>query len=289
MISCIDTLARSAPAALSTEAHSSRSERYAHVRTSDIVEVLEQDGWSLDHSEQARTRTADRAHHAKHMLRFSHPTLPMVSGVRPQVVVLNSSDGSSAVKMFAGILRMACMNGIITGESFASMSLHHRGATLNDQIAAHAATLKSRIPEVIDVIERWRSTEVDPATQVDFAAAAAELRFPGARIVAGSGDMPISLGCPGADGYPARIVNARSLLGTRRWADNESNLWHIFNRVQENLIRGGAQTATLAKNEDGSPLGYGWARARKVTGITANQNINQGLWDLSSQLDVALN
>jgi hypothetical protein len=289
MISCINTLARTAPAALSTEAHSSRSARYAHVNTSDIVGVLEQDGWSLDRSEQARTRTEDRANHAKHLLRFSHPTLPLVSGVRPQVVVLNSSDGSSALKMFAGLLRMACMNGIITGESFASMSLHHRGANIADQIVAHAATLKSRIPEVIDVIEQWRSTELDFGTQVEFAAAAAELRFPNAKIVTGAGEMPSRLNCPAAEGLPDRVVNAQSLLGCHRWSDNENNLWHVFNRVQENLIRGGAQTATLVKNDAGDPVGYSWAKGRKVTSLTANQSINQGLWDLSSQVAVALN
>ena len=289
MIHCLENLSFTAPAALATEAHSSRSDRYSHVTTSDIVGTLESDGWNLDQSEQAACRTEGRKAHVKHLLRFSHPDIPTVAGVRPQVVVLNSSDGSSALKLFAGLLRMACMNGILAGEDFASMSVHHRGVNLADQVIAHAATLKTRIPEVIDVIKEWRNTPLDAATRLDFAKAAAELRFKNATIVNTAREMPYRIDSPAAQDLTPRFVNAQSILDCRRYADGHENLWHVFNRVQENLIRGGVQTATLAKDDDGEPSHYKWINSRKVTGITSNRAVNQGLWDLSSQLHTALN
>ena len=289
MIHCLENLSFTAPAALATEAHSSRSDRYSHVTTSDIVGTLESDGWNLDQSEQAACRTEGRKAHVKHLLRFSHPSIQSVAGVRPQVVVLNSSDGSSALKLFAGLLRMACMNGILAGEDFASLSVHHRGVNLADQVIAHAATLRSRIPEVIEVIKEWRNTPLDAGTRLDFAKAAAELRFANAKIVDGASEMPHRLDSPAAEGLSPRFVNAQSVLNVRRYADGYDNLWHTFNRVQENLIRGGTQTCALAKDEDGEPTHYKWINSRKVTGITSNRTINQGLWDLSSQLHTALN
>ena len=57
------------------------------------------------------------------------------------------------------------------------------------------------------------------------------------------------------------------ILSPRRDADNPNTLWHTFNRVQENLIRGGFQMNNRT--------------ARPITNPIQDMVLNQGLWQLA--------
>ena len=70
-------------------------------------------------------------------------------------------------------------------------------------------------------------------------------------------------------------VTASQILEPRRYADNKNDLWTSFNRVQENLIRGG-QTG---RNKQGKRT-----KTRAITGMDQDVKLNRALWVLSNEL-----
>ncbi|MDA4825138.1 DUF932 domain-containing protein, partial [Enterobacter kobei] len=63
-------------------------------------------------------------------------------------------------------------------------------------------------------------------------------------------------------------VTPDQLLQSRRWEDKSPDLWTTFNRIQENVIKGGisGKTAKGART-----------RTREVTGIDGDIKLNQAL------------
>ena len=298
MISCASDLIYSAPAALAEKAHESRSDRYAHVNTTDIIEVLESDGWKLTRADQARTIKSERRQHARHSLRFrpvDTPAVANVGDVFPEVVLKNSSDGSSAIELTAGLFRLVCSNGMVVGENTAeALRVRHVGDNVFDQVVTYASQIRSRMGEVCDVVQRWNQIKVSDADAIEFARAAAALRFPDAKIIDSGAHLPRRWDDVNDDS-PEVVVSVDGILRRNRWADQFDDIWTRFNVVQENLIRGGRskyrrlETARLERNEDGSPRRYRNQHARVVTSIDEDHRLNRELWDLAGQLEVALN
>ena len=63
----------------------------------------------------------------------------------------------------------------------------------------------------------------------------------------------------------------------RREQDRCTDLWTVFNVVQENLMRGGFSNSDTGR------------RARAVKNIDKTVTYNQGVWDLASKQAAALN
>ena len=67
-------------------------------------------------------------------------------------------------------------------------------------------------------------------------------------------------------------ITANQLLSTRRIADRNPDLWSNFNRVQENIIRGGLRGRTANGNR---------TTTREVKSIDNNVKLNKALWILA--------
>jgi hypothetical protein len=67
-------------------------------------------------------------------------------------------------------------------------------------------------------------------------------------------------------------VTESQLLTPRRIDDRASDLWTTFNRVQENMIKGGLR----ARNKSGHST-----TTRAVKGIDQNVKLNRALWQLA--------
>ena len=74
-------------------------------------------------------------------------------------------------------------------------------------------------------------------------------------------------------------ISAHKLLDSRRWEDAGDDLWHVFNRVQENLIRGG-QRDFSRRREDGRR----YPRTRAIAGLDQNIRLNRELWNLAERV-----
>ena len=70
-------------------------------------------------------------------------------------------------------------------------------------------------------------------------------------------------------------ITESQLQRPRRFDDNGSELWSIFNRVQENLVKGGLTSRTANGRQQ---------RTRPVHGIDQNVRLNRALWLLAEGL-----
>ena len=108
-----EALQRLAPSILATGAHPRVTSRYQFISTLDLIQGLEPEGWLPVQASESRARTEDRYGFVKHLLRFRRfdGRLPLVGDSWPEIVLVNSHDGSCTYQLHTGLFRLVCSNG----------------------------------------------------------------------------------------------------------------------------------------------------------------------------------
>ena len=76
------------------------------------------------------------------------------------------------------------------------------------------------------------------------------------------------------DEFKARV---KAVTEIRRVEDASPSLWHVFNRIQENVIRGGYNVNMPRRTQAGMDIRP--RRMRTITSIAQSIDINRKLWD----------
>lgn len=250
-----DQLMRAVPSAFAESAHDSRSARYAYVPTIGVIEGLRSEGFIPVKAVQSRSRTEDKAGHAKHMIRFRREDQLQQAEAR-EVILVNSHDGSSAYQMNAGIFRLVCSNGLAVGNEDIRQSVRHSG-NVKGEIIDCAFRILDRFDTVTAEIEGMKAATLPAPLMLAFANAAIEARFD-------SDEKP---------------VTAEQVLRARRSADTGADAWSVFNRVQENVIKGGLRGVSIDANGRKQQR-----KTREVAGIDQNNMLNRALWRLAVEV-----
>ncbi|HYG34311.1 MAG TPA: DUF932 domain-containing protein [Clostridia bacterium] len=167
---------------------------------------------------------------------------------------MNSHDRSSAYQLHGALWRFVCSNGLMVSDStLEQVSIRHSGRETDEVIAASFAMFQ-QIHKVAERVAAFQARQLNTQEQHDFAAQAITLRW--------EADAPIS---------PAKA------LWPRRSEDAGADLWSVFNRLQENLIRGGQRDYSLRRDD-----GHRFAKTRPVKGLDESIRLNKGLWDLAA-------
>jgi len=251
-----NALMQLSPSVFASTPHHAMSERYGFIPTIDVVKGLRQEGWQPFYAREQLVRIDDRRGFTKHIVRFRHPsvTISTVGDTLPELVLLNSHDGSSAYQMHAGLLRLVCLNGLMVSDTtFSRICVRHTGDVVG-RVIDGACTVVRDMPQIAAHIGEMRRTILTPSERVAFASSALLLKY---------------------DSAEASPVVSEQLLRTRRYADNAPDLWTTFNVVQENLIRGGL----LGRSSTGRRL-----RTREVKSINEDTRINKALWQLTERV-----
>lgn len=236
-----------APSIFSGSPKAGLSEKYSFIPTFDVVDAMSKEGFMPMQAVQTRSRKEGNAFYAKHMVRFRHQGSIGTSEF-PEIVLINSHDGTSAFKLLAGYFRMVCGNGLIVGSMLNQITVRHAGSIADDVIEGSYKVL-SDIRENEGKISSYKGTMLSWDDQSRFANAAMQLRW--------------------GDSSP---ISAQSLLTMRRIEDNSDDLWTVFNRIQENVLRGGL-TGWTSNNRR--------MTTRGVRSIDENIRLNRQLWDLA--------
>lgn len=235
------------------------SQRYAFVPTAQIVSRLRESGWSPVQASEQIVRLDNRRGFQKHLLRFQRSEAQPVAGeYSPELVLINSHDRSSAYQLHAGLFRFVCGNGMIIADAtFERVSIRHSGFTPDEVIDASFKLLE-HVPAITARVDAFKQRQLDNTEINTFAEAALRLRFED------TGKAPI---------------HPQKLLDCRRSEDSGNDLWHVFNRVQEHLIRGG-QRDWSRRREDG----HRFPRTRAISGLDQNIRLNRELWNLAERV-----
>ena len=249
-----EALRQHVPAVFAPSADGHRSPRYTFIPTEKVLIGLVQAGFVPVDARQTRSRSASPLH-ARHIVRLRRrfETVQLRDSA-PEIIFLNSHDGSSAYQLRVGIFRVVCTNGLIVSRgAIPTFSVPHRGDVVDD-VVAHALGIAERFDVLAVQVERMEQRRLFKDEQVRFAERALSLRYPN----------PVQAGMP-----------ASQLLQCRRPEDAGDDLYSILNRVQENLLRGG-----LTRRSAMGRL----VRTRRISSIKEDVRINSGLWDLAAEV-----
>lgn len=256
-------LRRAVPSIFAEAPHASRSDRYAYISTKTVLDGLADEGFYPVAACQARARDVSRREFTKHMLRLRRAgdSFAKVGDVIPELVLLNSHDGSSAYQLMGGLFRLVCDNGMVVDDaSVGCIRVHHKGDVVHDVIDA-AFTIVEQSGKAVEQAEAWTQLQLQDPERLALATAAHLVRF---------GD---------AEGNVSTAIEPAQLLTARRYGDNGKDLWTTFNVVQENVIRGG-----LVGYDHDSNNRPRRRRSRAVKGIDQDVKLNKALWTLASEM-----
>ncbi len=249
-----------APSIFAEHKHVSRSERYTYIPTIDVLRGLRREGFEPFMVAQGKCRTPGREDYTKHLIRLRHAGDGNgACRARPEaneIILINSHDGASSYQMLAGVLRFVCLNSMVVGDIANDICIPHKGNIQGEVIEGAFRVLGDF--ETIDAsTQGMKAVTLQPAEEQAFARAALELRY---------ADHP--------QGAPVPIT-AEQLVEPRRMEDLGASLWNSFQRVQENLLRGGLRGRTVQGRS---------MRTREVASIDRGVSLNRALWTLAEEM-----
>lgn len=235
--------------------HESRSAKYSHVNSADVLQTLSGNGFTVHGVNRARTRKYQGFE--RHSVTLRHPDYKprKVGDVVPQITFLNSHNGTSCAEFTAGLLRLVCLNGAVTGFNWATFKVSHTGADIQGRVIDAAFSVVSQFDRLLDRVEHYQGITLTREREREFGERALAIRY--------------------GDEAP---INPLSILSARRVDDLGDDLWTVYNRVQENVIRGGLPGRIIGAD--------GRARntsTRAVTSINSGVAFNRALFDLTEE------
>ena len=249
-----DQLRQVAPSIFAEAAHDSRSARYTYIPTSTILDGLRKEGFQPFAVTQTRVRDEGKRDFTKHMLRLRHAS-QIADTEANEIILLNSHDGTSSYQMLAGMFRFVCANGLVCGNAVSDVRVPHKGQIM-DNVIEGAYDVLDGFGLVRELRDDMRAISLRPAEAEIFARSALTLKYE---------PDPVK---------PAPVTESQ-ILAPRRSAHSGTDLWTTFNRVQENLVRGGLPARNAAGRR---------TRTREVQGVDQSVKINRALWLLADEM-----
>jgi hypothetical protein len=251
-----------APTLFADGKHSSRSDKYSHIPTFEVLRGLAKEGFRPYEVRVGGSGDADKRAHTKHLIRLRSEQAPRANGSIWELVLLNSHDGTSAYKLMSGFFRMVCSNGLITADELSEQRVPHKGDVVHKVIEG-AYTVLNEGPRLIEQTREMAAITLTRPEQLAFAEAASELRWP-SDPETGTSNVPVR---------PEQVIYAR------REEDRAPTLWNTFNVAEEALVNGGLNYSS--RNARGTLV---HRTARAVNGVDQNVGLNRALWILASRM-----
>ncbi|CAM3758620.1 hypothetical protein SB6095_03378 [Klebsiella quasivariicola] len=250
-----DELHQHVPSVFGEDKHESRSERYSYIPTITLLENLQREGFEPFFACQSRVRDPERREHTKHLLRLRRSG--QITGQHvPEIIILNSHDGASSFQLLPGYFRQVCTNSLVCGQSFGEIRVPHRG-NIVEKVIEGAYDVLGVFDRVEEKRDAMQSLLLPPPAQHALANAALTYRF----------------------GEEHQPVTATQILTPRRYEDRQDDLWTIYNRIQESLLKGGLSGRTAQGKR---------THTRAINGIDGDVKLNRALWVMAEELQKAL-
>jgi len=233
-----------APSVFTTDKAPHLTDKYIQTPTSRVVEDLMNLGWQVTKAQEVRSKKYKGFQ--KHIVVFRNPNI-MIKGkdgddAFPQILLTNSHDGKAAFNFRVGIFRLVCSNGLVISDAdFSNVSIRHTNYTF-ESLQTKIGEVIAKLPNLVQKINLFKSTELNEDQMKDFATKAMQLRT-------------------------KQRVNIMDVLNADRPQDKGNDLWVVFNRVQEKLV-GGSYKA-------------GQRKARSVKNFQKDIELNEQLFELA--------
>ena len=231
------------------------SERYSHIPTYQIVEDMKVLGWEVVDVKEVKARK--NVGFQKHLVVFRNNDI-VIDGkdgdtVFPQILLTNSSDGKNAFTFRAGLFRLVCENGlVISTQDFANMRIRHYGYKFED-LKATITNIVEKLPLTVASMNKFKQIQLNKKQILKLAKEALNIRF---------GEVEMN-----------RItVDWNEFVKPTRREDEGTDLWSVFNVVQEKVLEGDFNYVAGNKSR----------KARKIKNFNQDMEVNSRLYELAT-------
>ena len=248
-----EILKEKAPSVFSTSPSFEVSEKYAFIPTIDVVEMFRSHNWYPVEVKESFVRFKINQGYQKHLIRFRHMDDFLTNKEEAvEIVLTNSHNRTSSFVIQAGVFRFICGNGLVVANNlFEKISIRHIGFKESsvkesiERIVANTDTIHNKI-------DLYKQIELTNNDILSLANAAKNIRF-----------------------KSHQEVDIYNLIQSHRKEDNGNDLWKVFNRMQENSIRGGVKGKNLLTNRNFT--------SKPIKSIDNLILINEKLFDLTDK------
>ena len=182
--------------------------RYKHISTNNVIDFFRKKDWIV-RTVQGTNSTA------RHCVRMVHPELK-INDDRVEVVITNSYDRRSKLKIQLGVFRLVCSNGLVVGDIIGTEVQKHIGQNIEMELENKYDKIVAKAVALRDTIDTMKSKSVDVRDLAEKIAV---------RAIGVKDSM-----------YK---VDVDKLLEPKRPEDAGKDLWTVMNVVQEKVINGG--------------------------------------------------
>lgn len=250
------------PQAFAQHPTSQVSDKYVFVSTETVIDDLGKLGWVPVIARQRKSRQGVTTRFSPHMIIFQHPDIRITNGegdeMTAAIILMNSHDGTSTFQFRIGFYRAICSNGLVVAEKeFEAIRIRHIGYTF-ERLKEMTLKIVEVVKEKVEIINTMIDRQLSEEEQMDMALRAMLIR---------AGVNPQA-----KDGPVYSQDTLKEVLAPRREQDKASDLWTVFNRVQEAVVRGGFRAQVEGK------------KARTVKAIKSFEKdvrVNQQLFELA--------
>lgn len=194
--------------------HIATSDKYNTINTAEVVAYMEKHGFKIAEYRESNFRKEERENKVRHMVRMS---IDDIAGIRRDIVIFNSHDSSTSLRLNFGAYRAVCMNTLVFGDSLLpEMRIKHTMKDPFSRINEYAYSIREILEQEALIRQKMESTRFSAYDIEQFARATIAVR---------EDDL-------------SDILDMNDLNTLQRPEDSGKNLWLTFNRCQENLIKG---------------------------------------------------
>lgn len=233
---------------------------YETVTLSHFENQLGELGYNLFKVTESRVRNPEFNGFQKHIARFRSVTQTQ-DGLFPEIIIVNDHMGRSCVRIMAGLFRVVCTNGLVTGTTYESINMRHVG-NANDRLRETLPLVVANSELMMRHVDAMSKIELtqDKKNQLAQNIINAQLKNVNAKIIG------VNL-----------IDESQKLLTVQRRDDNKSDLFTVTNIIQENLFQQGIKYQAEHKKD---PNTMRHAKTKVVKdGTLYSIRTNQMIWD----------
>jgi hypothetical protein len=252
----LDEVKQRAKSIFTTTAAPTVSDKFTHIPTNRVIEDMEQLGWGVVDAKEVKARKEGTVGFQKHLVVFRNPDV-VINGedgdtVFPQILLTNSNDGKNAFTFTAGLFRMVCENGlVISTEQFNDVKMRHMGYTF-EELQAQIRAMVEQLPLTVESMNKMKLIELSEDQTKDLAKKALATRFTEEQVEAFNIDID-------------------KLLEPTRPEDKGTDLWSVFNVIQEKIIEGDFNYNAGNKSR----------KARRIKNFNQDLKVNKELFELA--------
>lgn len=261
-----EQIRKACPLAFAEAPTRSVSDKYVQANTATVIEDMRKLGWGVVDARQRKPQKGSKGQFSYHMVSFQHPDIKIIKEIDgqetvdcyPRIILQNSHDGLASFRFSAGLFRLVCSNGlIIATDQMVDIKIRHIHYTFEElrQVIAKAI---EELPKQVEVMNDMRKVEMSEEQRKEMA-----LQF-----------LKIRKELDEAEVLEVDDETLTDMLTPVRKEDEGSDLWTVFNVLQEKVIKGGFSVG----QEDKKPR-----KMRKVTSFVKDLDFNRKMFTTASR------